>query len=63
MVGNNESYFGKSGKNFKSAVIFLPMIDLPPTDLTCVYSTLKLIEELAQKSSKAPVCIFEQELW
>ena len=43
-----KAVFEKSEKKIKSAVIFLPMIDLPPTDFTCVYPTLKYIKELAQ---------------
>ena len=44
-------------------MIFPPMINLPPTDFTCDYSTLKYIEELAQKGNKVPVCTFDQALW
>ena len=42
-----KAVFGKSEKKIKSAVIFLPMIGLPPTDFTCVYPTLKYINDLA----------------
>ena len=56
-----KAVFGKLEK--KSVVIFVPMIDLAPTDLTCVYSTLKHIEELTQKSNKVTVCTFDQALW
>ena len=60
MIGNNESILGKSKKKIKSTVIFLPIINFPPTDFTFVYSTLKYMEELPQKSNKVPV--FDQTL-
>ena len=45
-----KAVFEKSEKKIKSVVIFPPMIDLAPTDLTCIYSTLKYVEELAKKT-------------
>ena len=42
---------------------FLPSIDLPPTDMTCVYSNLKFIESKAKEHQKVPVCTFDQALW
>ena len=47
-----KAIFGKSGKKIKSAVFFLPTIDLLPTDLTHLYSTLKDIEELTRKKQQ-----------
>ena len=38
------------------------MIDLPPTDPTCVYSTLKHIETESRKYGKVSVCTFDQAL-
>ena len=39
------------------------MIPLPPTDISCVYSTLKYIENLAANIGRTPVCTFDQALW
>ena len=32
----------------KAAVIFLPLIDLPPSDSTCIYSTMMFVSKQAQ---------------
>jgi len=39
------------------------MIDLPPTDLQCVYSSLTYIEKCAIKCGQKHVCTFDQALW
>ena len=47
----------------QSDVLFLPIIDLPPTDLTCIYSTLLFIQEQAKKMNTLPPCVtFDQPL-
>lgn len=48
----------------KSSVFFLPMIDMDPSNVTCIYSTLKFIAEHAQKHRmKYPIVTFDQPLW
>jgi len=46
-----------------SSVMFLPMIDLDPNDLTCIYSTLKFISSHASQYQAYPVVTFDQPLW
>eukprot|EP00116_Pleurobrachia_bachei_P000877 sb/3461139/ len=46
-----------------SAVKFLPIINLDPNDDTCVYSTLKFISGLCEKSGLTPVITFDQPLY
>ena len=38
-----------------SSVMFLPMIDKNPSDVTCVYSTLKYIREHARRHDVTPI--------
>ena len=45
----------------QSDVLTLPIIDLPPTDLTCIYSTLLFIQDQAKKMT--PCVTFDQPLW
>ena len=45
----------------KSSVIFLPMIDMNPSDLTCIYSTS--VSEQASKLKVSPVVTFDQPLY
>ena len=48
----------------KSSVMFLPMIDMNPNDMACVYSTLKYIEDHACHPSVLPIVTFDhQPLW
>ena len=48
----------------KSEVLFLPIIDLNPSDETCIYSTLVYIEHQARKLNIPTSCItFDQPLW
>ncbi|CAG2208600.1 unnamed protein product [Mytilus edulis] len=47
----------------KSSFIFLPMIDLNPSDLSCIYSTLKFICKEAHRYQKPPVVTFDQPLY
>ena len=47
-----------------SSVKFLPIIDLNPSDETCIYSTLLLFIEEAKKLNILSPCItFDQPLW
>ncbi len=47
----------------KASVIFLPMIDMNPSDATCIYSTLKFISEHARRHDVTPIITFDQPLW
>ena len=48
----------------KSSVIFLPIIDMNPSDVTCVYSTLNFISQHArQHGILRPIITFDQPLW
>ena len=48
----------------KSEVILLPIIDLNPSDETCVYSTLLYIQSQAERLNIPTPCItFDQPLW
>ncbi len=47
----------------KSSVMFLPMINMNPSDVTCVYSTLKFIQEHAHRHDVTPIVTFDQPLW
>ena len=46
-----------------SSFIFLPMIDLPPTDMNCIYSTLKFVKKQSDSVGKRPVLTFDQPLY
>ena len=48
----------------KSNVQFLPIIDLNPNDMSCVYSTLKFVSDQSLKQGASTPCItFDQPLW
>ena len=48
----------------KSSVSLLPVIDLNPTDMTCIFSTLKYVEHQAKELEiMTPVIAFDQPLW
>ena len=47
----------------QSEVIFLPMIDMNPGDLTCIYSTLEFINNQATHYQVTPILTFDQPLW
>ena len=46
-----------------SSVTFLPIIDLNPSDTTCVYSTLRYISSHARRHNVVPIVTFDQPLW
>ena len=45
----------------KSSDIFLPMIDLTPSDPTCVRSTLEYVVDHARRYNTTPVITFDQQ--
>ena len=47
----------------KSSVMFLPMIDMNPSDVTCVYSTLRYIRDHTHYHDVSPIITFDQPLW
>lgn len=47
----------------KSTVTYLPMIDLNPSDMTCVYSTLQYVSKLAYQHNRTPIITFDQPLY
>ena len=47
----------------KSTVYFLPMIDLNPSDMSCIYSTLLFVCKQASKGHFQPILTFDQPLY
>ena len=48
----------------QSVINMLPIIDLDPTNMSCIYSTLTFISTQAKKLSIiTPVATFDQPLW
>ena len=47
----------------QSSVIFLPMIDMSSSDMTCIYSTLMFVSSQARQYNVTPVIRSEQPLW
>ena len=47
----------------KSSVTFFPMIDIDPTNMTCIYSTLHFIISSARKYGTKAVITFDQPLF
>jgi len=50
-------------QNEVAAISFLPMIDLNPSDINCVYSTLSFVQDIANRYSVTPVLTFDQPLF
>jgi hypothetical protein len=47
----------------QTQVTFLPMIDMNPTDMSCVFTTLHFLSSLAERHRVTPVITFDQPLW
>ena len=47
----------------KSDIVFLPIIDLNPNDLTCIYSTINFVPRHSRKYDVVPILTFDQPLW
>ncbi|KAG1676109.1 hypothetical protein GQR58_014439 [Nymphon striatum] len=47
----------------KASIHFLPMIDMDPTDMNCVYSTLHYIATENRRQGSTPIVTFDQLLW
>jgi hypothetical protein len=48
----------------RSSILFLPMIDMNPSDVTCIFSTLKYVSNHAKRHNVVkPIITFDQPLW
>ncbi|CAC5400105.1 unnamed protein product [Mytilus coruscus] len=47
----------------KSTVIFLPMIDMNASNISCIYSTLLFVSNQAHRYNRTPVLTFDQPLY
>ena len=47
----------------KSSVTFLPMMDIDPTNMSCIYSTLKFVEAQCKRQHTTLTITFDQPLW
>lgn len=47
----------------KSSIMFLPLIDMTPSDPTCVRSTLEYLSDHARRNGQTPIITFDQQLW
>ena len=47
----------------KSRVVFMPMLDLNPSDMSCIFSTLYFIACQSRKMNTTPVVTFDQPLY
>lgn len=47
----------------KSTVAFLPIIDLSPSNMSCILSTLAFLSDLAKSSNKPCIVTFDQPLY
>ncbi|KAL8575683.1 hypothetical protein ACOMHN_055872 [Nucella lapillus] len=47
----------------KSSFTFLPMIDMDPTNMSCIFSTLHFVSSVASRYDCTPVLTFDQPLW
>ena len=62
--GYMQHVFSNKEENISKSHVLLPIIDLPPGDETCIYSTLLFIQSQAESLSIPTHCItFDQPLW
>ena len=47
----------------KASITFLPMIDMNPNDMSCVYSTLLFVATECKRHQVTPILTFDQPLW
>lgn len=47
----------------KSKIVFLPMTDLNPNDMTCIYSTLLYVCKLSHQMKVSPILTFDLPLF
>ena len=54
----------KDTGNFKkSSVFFLPIIDLPASNMTCILSTMQYVSDLAESHNQPTILTFDQPLF
>lgn len=46
-----------------ACITFMPMIDLNPSDMTCIHSTLEFVSGQAERYKRTPVLTFDQQLF
>ena len=46
-----------------ASFIFLPIINIDPTDITCLWSTLNYFADYCMKYSVKPIVTFDRQLW
>ena len=63
--GAMQLFYDKRPKehNGKASITFLPLIDMPSRDMSCIYSTLKCLSNLAYQKQKTPIITFDQPLF
>ena len=59
LIHNNQN----NQKVEKSSVLFLPIIDMKPTEMTCILSTLTYLRDLALKHNIPTIITFDQPLF
>ncbi len=47
----------------KSSVVFMPMINMNPSDMTCIVSMLSIISHYAIRYGLTPIVTFDQSIW
>ena len=52
-----------SNHHEKDNVTFLPIIDLDPTDMSCILSTLSFLSNLAKQNNQTTIVAFDQPLY
>ena len=58
------SYITSSwGISLSISINGLPMIDMDPTNASCIYSTLHFVADQVKKYGVTPVLTFDQPLW
>ena len=63
--GSMQILHGSSNKEQYTAdnIVFLPIIDLSPTDMSCIFSTLSYLSNLAYKNNQPAIVAFDQPLY
>ena len=56
-------YDDKKTKYYKDKIVFLPIIDADPTDMSCILSTITFLSNLAEMNKKPAIITFDQPLF
>ena len=62
-VFSNQIHHEAGNFRSKASVLFLPMIDLPSSNESCLYSTLRFVASQGRTYGLTPVLTFDQPLW